>query len=55
LEVDEKELEQIIKRFPFPHISINEIVFENPSSALVIKNHQQFFDELSNIKEVYVI
>lgn len=50
-EADEKELEQIIKRSPFPRISINEMAFENPSNALVIIGNG--FDLMHGVKSSY--
>lgn len=50
-EADEKELERIIKTLPFPHVSVNEMALENPSSALVIIGNG--FDLMHGVKSSY--
>ena len=50
-EVDEKELEQIIKSIPFQHVSVNEMKFENPSSTLVVIGNG--FDQMHGVKSSY--
>ena len=50
-EKDEMEINEILKEFPFPQITLNEIVLENPSRSLVIIGNG--FDLMHGVKSSY--